>query len=141
MIIFPLPALTSPNHRCPEMQVTLAHWLRCAPVLSMRPNLHIDCQAYDLEPPKMFWLHRIYASVDTENGLVQICDKVAIKAQINDERLLNRGSYSFLKYSNNGDAVSLKCSIDGSVLLLFNNGKWWFKKVKILLDKCLCFLK
>ena len=58
----------------------------------------------------------------TEKGLVQICDKTAIKALFNDERSLNRGSYSLLKYSNNGDAVSLKYrSNDGSVLLLSNN--------------------
>ena len=60
----------------------------------------------------------------TENSLVQICDKTAITAQINDERSLNRGSYSLLKYSNNRDAVSLKyCSNDGSLMLLFNNDK------------------
>ena len=64
-----------------------------------------------------FYLH-------TENSLVQICDKTAITAQINDERSLNRGSYSLLKYSNNRDAVSLKyCSNDGSLMLLFNNDK------------------
>ena len=51
--------------------------------------------------------------IHTENSLVQICDKTAITAQINDERSLNRGSYSLLKYSNNGDAVSLKyCAND-----------------------------
>ena len=46
---------------------------------------------------------KVLASVHTENSLVQICDKTAITAQINDERLLNRGSYSLLKYSNIGD--------------------------------------
>ena len=58
----------------------------------------------------------------TENSLVQICDKTAITVQINDEQSLNRGSYSLLKYSSNGDAVSLKyCSNDGSLMLLFSN--------------------
>ena len=50
----------------------------------------------------------------TENSLVQIYDKTAITAQINYERSLNRRSYSLVKYSNNGDSVSLKyCSNDG----------------------------
>ena len=63
-----------------------------------------------------------FRNVHTEKGLVQICDKTAIKAQINDERSLNRGSYSLLKYSNNGDVVSLKYrSNDVSVLLLSDN--------------------
>ena len=77
------------------------------------------------------WFHICNAGVvlsllklHTENSLVQICDKTAITAQINDERSLNRGSYSLLKYSNNRDAVSLKyCSNDGSLMLLFNNDK------------------
>ena len=70
----------------------------------------------------MNFLLAFVLKVHTEKRLVQICDKTAIKAQINDERSLNRGSYSLLKYSNNGDAVSLKYrSNDGSVLLLSNN--------------------
>ena len=54
--------------------------------------------------------------------MVQICDKTAIKAQTNDERSLNRGSYSLLTYSTYGNAVLLKyCSNDGSQMLMFNN--------------------
>ena len=46
------------------------------------------------------------------------------KGPINDERSLISGSNSLLKYSNNGDAVSLKyCENDGSLLLLFTNNK------------------
>ena len=55
------------------------------------------------------WQFKLIKSEDehTENSLVHKSDKTAITAQINDGRLWNRGIYSLLKYSNNGDAVSL----------------------------------
>ena len=43
--------------------------------------------------------------IHTDKGMVPIFDQTAIKAQINDEQLLNRGSYSLIKYGNTGDAV------------------------------------
>ena len=51
------------------------------------------------------------SQLHTENISVQICNKTAIKAQINDEQY-------------NGDAASLKyCSNDGYLMLLCNNDK------------------
>ena len=77
----------------------------------------VDCTA-----SLNYQIYNKSGSLHTEKGLVQIRDKTAIKAQINDEQSLNRGSYSLLKYSNNCDVVSLKYrSNDGSILLLSNN--------------------
>ena len=39
------------------------------------------------------------AITHTVNNLGQMCDKTAIKAQINDVQAFNRGSYSLLNYS------------------------------------------
>ena len=51
------------------------------------------------------------SQLHTENSLVQICNKTAIMAQINDEQY-------------NGDAVLLKyCSNDGYLMLMCNKDK------------------